>query len=79
MKKAINPDIDKNFQAIKAVHAHLDDDRDGQIGVDESVEVLNHFQTKFIFVFLNLHTKKVEFILKLTTFERFCFYFVVYA
>lgn len=32
-------EMDKNFLAIKAVHAHLDDDRDGNIDTDESVEV----------------------------------------
>ena len=27
------------FNAIKAVHAHLDDDEDGNINIEESVEV----------------------------------------
>lgn len=31
--------VDKNFLAIKAVHAHLDDDSDGIIEIEESVEV----------------------------------------
>jgi len=35
--KAKKP-IDKNFLAIQAVHAHLDDDHDGSIDVEESVE-----------------------------------------
>ena len=32
--------LDKNFLAIKAVHEQLDDDKDGEIDLEESSEVL---------------------------------------
>ncbi|XP_057314236.1 stromal interaction molecule 1-like [Hydractinia symbiolongicarpus] len=50
-------EMDKNFLAIKAVHAHLDDDRDGNIDTDESVEYmrdeLEETSTKRISIFHN--------------------------
>jgi len=33
--------IDKNFLAIKAIHSHLDDNLDGEINVDESVDFVH--------------------------------------